>query len=103
MALDDRGRPLERDRFDDVGIDRALPQESRAADCFFGLENINKGGADNLALGLGFEHPGESLQKESGSVNNLEVQAVPKSKNSFHALALAGTQQPGINEKAFEA
>src|SRR5260370_5784819 len=103
MALDDRGRPLKRDRFDDVGIERALPQESRTADYFFGLENIDKGGADNLALGLGVEHPGKALKKESGSVNTLEVHSALTSKDSFHALALAGARQPGINKNTFEA
>src|SRR5215469_3405930 len=103
MALDDRGWSPEGNRFDDIGIERALPQESCAADYFFGLKDLDKAGADDLPLFLGVEHAGESLQEKIGSVDYLEVYSQLTGKNSFHALALTGARQAGLNENAFKA
>src|SRR5215469_14819593 len=103
MALDDRGWSPEGNRFDDIGIERALPQESCAADYFFGLKDLDKAGADDLPLFLGVEHAGESLQEKIGSVDYLELYSQLTGKNSFHALALTGARQAGLNENAFKA
>src|SRR5262249_15353114 len=103
MTLDDRGRTLERHRFDDVGIECALPQKSRPADHLFGLEHLDKGGADDLPLVLWIQHPGKPLQEEIGSVDNFQVHSALPNEDLFHALALAGPRQPGIHVNAFEA
>ena len=63
-----RGPAGERDALDDVGIERALGQELRAADRLgFGLEDLDEEPADGLALDLGVGDAGEAPRNFSAA------------------------------------
>ena len=103
MRLDDGRRPLERNRLDHVGIERALAEEFRAADFLrFVLEHVDEGVADDAPLLLGIEHAGEALEKQVGSVGHAERDSEPPGEDRLHPLALSGAQEAGIDEDAFE-
>ena len=58
------------DALDDVGVERALRQEARAVDLLrLGLEHVDEGLADDLALGLGVGDAGEAGQEPVGGVD----------------------------------
>ena len=71
VALDrHRGAAGEADALDHVGIERALGEEIGAADLRrLGLENVDEGPADQLALGLGLVEPGEAAEELVGRVH----------------------------------
>src|SRR5579872_1349650 len=103
MALDDRRRPLERHRLDDIGIESALSQKSRAAHDVLGFEHIDECMPDDAALLLGIEDVLQSLEKHLGCVADPEIDAKLAGENIFHPLALARTQQTSVDEYALEA
>ena len=69
VALDRHRRAAgEADALDHVGIERALGEEVGAADLLrLGLEHVDEGLADELALGLGVGEPGEPAEEVARS------------------------------------
>ena len=64
VRLDGDARALERDRLDDVGIERALGEKIGPAEPLgLALEDVDEGAADDLALGLGVVDAGEALEE----------------------------------------
>src|SRR5713226_6660481 len=102
MALNYRRWSFERDRFDDVGIERSLPKETGAAEeGGFSLEDIDKRVADDTSLLLGIEHAGEPLEKKLASIDHFEIDPEAMGERLFHPLAFTRAQQRVIDEDAF--
>ena len=65
VALDHRRLTDDGNRFDDIGIERALREKVDLAELRgFRLEDVDEGGADGFALLLGIGHAGEPLEEE---------------------------------------
>ena len=71
VALDRHRRAAgEADALDHVGIERALGEEIGAADLLrLGLEHVDEGLADELALGLGVGDAGKAAEEQSRSAS----------------------------------
>src|SRR5579863_2367901 len=104
MALDHRRRALERDRFDDVGIERALAEEARAADGRGVLfEDVDEGVADDAALLFGIDDAGEALEEEIGGLGDAQGDAEAGGESRLDAIAFARAQQAVIDKDAAQA
>ncbi len=76
MALDQRRLPDDRNRFDHVGVQRALSQEINLPQLRrFDLEHFDERGADDLAFLFRIDDAREPLEKQRGRVHEHERQA----------------------------
>src|SRR5690349_21216477 len=103
MTLDRRRRSLKGNRLDHVGIKRALTQKARSAEGggLF-LEHVDERVADDAALLLGVEYAREPRDKKLGRVDDPKREAQPFREVVLHPLALACTQQSGVDEDTCE-
>src|SRR5205807_6963779 len=89
------------DRLDHVRIECALGQELDAAElCGLLVEDVDKGGADRLALGFGVGDPGKPRQKQIAGVAMNERDVVVAAEEIDDLLGLPGAQQAGIDKDA---
>ena len=101
VRLDGDARPLERDRFDDVRIERALSEKIGAAESLgLALEDVDEGRPDPLALLLRVGDAGQALEEERPGVNRNQRNIEVASEQLDDLLGLAGAQQAGIDEHA---
>src|SRR5688500_5197080 len=92
MRLDDGGRPLDRNGFDDVGIERALNEEVDVRNALrLFLEDGDELVADALALGLRLLDPGEALIETLARVDGDDVhaEAFAETRNDLHGLVFS--------------
>src|SRR5687767_7782711 len=104
MSFDGRGWTLHRNRFDHVGIERTLHQETRAL-CVLGggtLEHANEGRPDPAALLLRLHDAGKPLEELLGRIDDDQANAEVLTERALHPFALALAQQPVIDEDASE-
>ena len=96
-----RGTAERADRLDYVGIERPLGEKLDAAE-LGGLlvEDVDKGGADRLALCFGVGDPGELVEKQAARVAMNQRDVVMAAEEAHHLLALTRPQQPGVDEDA---
>src|SRR5208282_6593720 len=102
MALDHRRRPLERDRFDHVRVERSLAEKFRALNYFLGFKHVDESVSDDAALLLGVEHARQPRQKQIGRIGKLELDPELARERILHSLTLARAQQAGIDEHAMQ-
>ena len=102
MALDQRRRiATDRDRLDDVGIQRALCEKFCLADLACGfLENIDERVADNLALCLGIGDATQFAYEQIRRVLVVELDLEIAAKNFFDNARLVGAQHAVVHKDA---
>ena len=102
VALDRHRRAAgEADAFDDVGVERALGEEVRAAELLgFLLEHGDEFAADELALGLGVGDPGEAGEEALLGIHDDERDVVMVAEQALDLLALVEPQQAVVDEHA---
>ena len=97
------GPPRGDDRLDDVGIERTLGQELDPAERLrLLLEDLDEGGADDLALDFGLLDAGEPRQEERTGVPHDERNVVMAAEDGLDLLPLARAQEAVIDEDAVE-
>src|SRR5262249_6109366 len=102
MRLDDLRRALDRDRFDDVGIEGALREVPRAGDApGLALEDLDEAPPDDPPLLLGILDAGEALEKEVRSVHGADREAEP-AERFLDLGALVSAQQAMVHEDRME-
>ncbi len=104
MRLDGDGGPARRaDAFDDVGIERALCEEFRAADLVgVPVEHVDEGGADDLALLFRIADAFETAEEKIGGlrVDQRDIVMALEQRDDF--IRLARAHQSGIDEDTSE-
>ena len=102
VALDgDAGAAADADAFDHVGIQRALGEEFGAADLVaFGVEHIDEGGADDLALLFGIADAGKAAQEHLPGIGMDQRDVVMVAEQADDFIGLAAAHQAGIHEDA---
>ena len=100
----DAGAAGEAHALDHVGIERALRQELGAADLVrLGVEHVDEGGADDLALAARDPSTPASLPRKSRARVAMDQRdVVMVAEERHHLLRLARAQQPVIDEDAGE-
>ena len=90
------------DQLDDVGVERALREEFDAADLLrLGVEHVDKGGADDLALLLGVGDAGELAEKQlAGIAVDRAGCCSGRETGRTTSSASPSAQQPGIDKDA---
>ncbi len=105
VALDrGRGAADGRDRFDDIGVERALGEEFDAVTKGAGLvgEDIDEGRPDDLALLLGIGDAGEFVEKELAGAGDGEVDAKGIAEELLDFFGLAVAHQAIVDVDAVE-
>ncbi len=102
VALDRDARPSgEADALDDVGIERALREEIGAADLLgLGLEQIDEGAADELALLFGIGLARETAEEHLLRVHMDQWNVVMVAEQRDDLLGLVHPHQPVVDEDA---
>jgi hypothetical protein len=103
MALDRRRRPFERDRLDDVRIERALGEKAHVGQGLgFLFEHLDEGGADDAALALGILDAGQALQEVLAGVHGANAEAERFAEHLHDPSRLVAAQHPVVDEEAGE-
>ncbi len=90
-------------RLDDVGVDGALGQPLHVGELFaLGLEHLDEGVADDLALPLRVADPGQFAQEQILGVDPDHLHAHVLGEGGHHLVALLVAQQAVVHEHAGE-
>ena len=102
VRLDRHGRPAGKaDRFDDIGIERALGQEPRPAHrSGMFLEDFDEQSPDGLALDLGVADPFQRAQEQVGFIGMDQRHVVMVAEHGHDLPGLVLAQQPMVDEDA---
>ena len=89
--------------FDHIRVERALGQEVRPTHLLrLVLEDVNKGGADDLALLFGVGHAFELVEEQLLRIHMHQLDVVVIAEQRHHFLRLAHAHHARINEHAGE-
>src|SRR5690349_2439459 len=106
MALDYGAGSLERDALDDVRVQRALHEPTRAIRAAhllgFLVEHVDEDAADRLPLLLRVGDPRERRQEALARVDRDQVQPEALTERADHLLGLGLAQQAVVHEDARE-
>ena len=95
--------PIDRNAFDDIGIERSLGQEVYIPDLSdLTLENLYEGPADYLALALGIRDPFESLEKLPRSPDHTQIYLKISPEYLLDRFPFTFAQQTVVNEHAYQ-
>ena len=90
--------------FDDVGVDGALGQPFDVRQLIgLGLEDVDEGGTDDLALELRVIDPGQALEKARPGVDADDLDPHVAGEGAHDLIALPQAQQAVIDEDAGQA
>src|ERR1700730_16061147 len=96
-----RGTPEWAHRLDYIGVEGALRQELDIADLVrLFVEDVDKGGADRLALLFGVGDAGELFEEQSARIAMDQRDVVMPAEEAHDLLRLARPQQAGIDKDA---
>src|SRR6185312_9853197 len=103
VALDDRGRPFDRHRFNDVGVERSLHQEVRLERRRRLFEDFNEDLADDLSLLFRIGNALQRPQELGPGIHGQQVQTELIAHRPLHFYEFIFAQQSVVDEHAGQA